>query len=493
MLSASTSGLVRSYGGFQACDLTPELQRRPPSAGMRRLAAQLLPSIRADQPETALRQRLQWLALHGFVRGFASIGVRRGDPYARLIADPSVRADPVAFYDELRTRGPLVRSRAGYLVVDHELADKLLRSNEFRVLPFGSSLPAPVRWLERRTRDNLLHPLRPPSLVAVEPPEHTRYRRSVSSVFTHSAVAALRDRIEQTAATLLDRLSEDTGVVDVVERYCSALPVEIISDILGVSHRDRSSILEFGELAAPGLDLGLSWPEYRRVQRGMAAFNVWLAEHLLRLKRAPGDDPMSALIQTAEHGGDDTRLSELELHAIAGLLLAAGLETTVNLLGSGIRLMLDELQCRQLLSRCPQLWPNAIEEILRLESPVQLTPRIAATDTEVAGTRVKRGEVVLIYLAAANRDPTVFPDPHRFDVQRPNAGRHLAFSAGRHFCLGAALARTEAEVGLRTFFDRFPDVRSAGAGSRRTTTVLRGWSTLPVALGRPRPTAVHPQ
>ena len=440
--------------------------------------------------ETALRQRLQWLALHGFVRGFASIGVRRGDPYARLIADPAVRADPVAFYDELRTRGRLVRSRVGYLAVDHELAYELLRSDEFRVLPFGSSLPAPVRWLERRTRDNLLHLLRPPSLLAVEPPEHTRYRRSVSSVFTHSAVAAMRDRVEQTAAALLDRLSGDAGVVDVVERYCSQLPVEIISDILGVPHRDRSSVLEFVELTAPGLDVGLSWPEYQRVQRGIAAFNFWLAEHLRRLQRAPGDDPMSELIQTAEKGGDDTRLSELELQAIAGLLLAAGFETTVNLLGNGIRLLLDEPESRQILSQRPKFWPNAIEEILRLESPVQLTPRVAAKDTDVAGTRVKRGEVVLIYVAAANRDPTVFPDPHRFDVQRSNASRHLAFSAGRHFCLGAALARAEGEVGLRTFFDRFPDVRSAGAGNRRTTTVLRGWSTLPVALGRARPVAI---
>ncbi len=440
--------------------------------------------------ETVLRQRLQWLALHGFVRGFASIGVRRGDPYARLIGDPAVRADPVAFYDELRTRGRLVRSRVGYLAVDHELAYELLRSDEFRVVPFGSSLPAPVRWLERRTRDNLLHLLRPPSLLAVEPPEHTRYRQTVSSVFTRRAVAAMRDRVEQTAAALLDRLSGDAGVVDVVERYCSQLPVEIISDILGVPHRDRSSVLEFSELAAPGLDLGLSWPDYQRVQRGITAFNFWLAEHLRRLQRAPGDDPMSELIQTAEKGGDDTRLSELELQAIAGLLLAAGFETTVNLLGNGIRLLLDEPECRQILSQRPKLWPNAIEEILRLESPVQLTPRVAAKDTDVAGTRVKRGEVVLIYLAAANRDPTVFPDPHRFDVQRSNASRHLAFSAGRHFCLGAALARAEGEVGLRTFFERFPDVRPAGAANRRTTTVLRGWSTLPVTLGRARPVAI---
>jgi cytochrome P450 len=132
------------------------------------------------------------------------------------------------------------------------------------------------------------------------------------------------------------------------------------------------------------------------------------------------------------------------------------------------------------------LWPNAVEEILRLESPVQLTGRVALKDVDVAGMRVQGGELVVIYLAAANRDPSVFEDPHRFDIERPNAGRHLAFSGGRHFCLGAALARAEGEVGLRTFFDRFPDVRAAGSGSRRDTRVLRGWSTLPVDLGPAR-------
>jgi cytochrome P450 len=172
--------------------------------------------------------------------------------------------------------------------------------------------------------------------------------------------------------------------------------------------------------------------------------------------------------------------------------LAAGFETTVNLLGNGIRMLLDAPGQLETLRTRPELWPNAVEEILRLDSPVQLTARVALDDVEVAGMPVKAGEMVVIYLAAANRDPSVFDDPHRFDVERPNAGKHLAFSGGRHFCLGAALARAEGEVGLRTFFDRFPEVRAAGAGSRRDTRVLRGWSSLPVALGPARSMApVH--
>jgi cytochrome P450 len=436
-----------------------------------------------------VKQRLHWLAMHGFIRSVAAIGVRRGDLQSRLVADPEVTADPVPFYDQVRALGPLVRARVNYLAVDHALASELLRSDDFRVLMLGSNLPAPLRWLERRVRDDLLHPLRPPSLLAVEPPEHTRYRKTVSAVFTSRAVAALRDRVEQTAVNLLDQLADQSGgsgVVDIVGRYCSLLPVAIISDILGVPDQDRGRVLEFGELAAPSLDIGLPWRQYRSVQDGIAGFNLWLVDHLRQLRRAPGDNLMSQLIQASENGPVETRLSETELIGIAGLVLAAGFETTVNLLGNGIRMLLDTPEHLDTLRQRPELWPNAVEEILRLESPVQLTARLAVNDVEMAGTQIKRRELVIVYLAAANRDPSVFPNPHHFDIERPNAGKHLAFSGGRHFCLGAALARAEGEVGLRTFFERFPEVRAAGAGSRRDTRVLRGWSTLPVALGPAR-------
>ena len=436
-----------------------------------------------------MKERLHWLAMHGFIRGVAKIGVRQGDPQARLIADRTVTADPVRFYEELRGMGPLVKGRANYLTTDHALAHELLRSDDFRAINMGSNLPAPLRWLENRTRDDLLHPLRAPSLLAVEPPDHTRYRKTVSAVFTSRAVAALRDGVAQTAAKLLDELAEESGageVVDIVGRYCSLLPVAIISDILGVPEQDRRRVLEFGELGAPSLDIGLPWRQYRSVQRGVAGFNAWLADHLRQLRRVPGDNLMSQLIQIAESGSTETRLDQRELEAIAGLVLAAGFETTVNLLGNGIRMLLDAPDQLEKLRQRPELWPNAVEEILRLDSPVQLTARMARKDAEVAGMQVRAGELVVIYLAAANRDPSVFPGPHRFDVERQNAGKHLAFSGGRHFCLGAALARTEGEVGLRTFFDRFPDVRAAGAGSRRDTRVLRGWSSLPVALGTAR-------
>ncbi len=290
--------------------------------------------------------------------------------------------------------------------------------------------------------------------------------------------------MQQAATTLLDDIdAEPTDVVDVVDGYCSQLPVTVIGDILGVPDHDRPRILEFGELAAPSLDIGLSWDQYLRVESGLDGFNTWLAEHLGHLKRHPGDDLMSQIIAAGDEGA---RLDDEELRAIAGLVLAAGFETTVNLLGNGIRILLEHPDQLALVLANPELWPGAVEEILRLESPVQLSARIALVDTEAAGRPIAPGELVILYLAGANRDPAVFPDPHRFDVTRENAGKHLSFSGGRHFCLGAALARAEGEVGLRTFFERYPDARLAGSGNRRDTRVLRGWSTLPIRLGEAR-------
>lgn len=429
-----------------------------------------------------LRERLNWLLMHGIVRTAAARASRRGDPQARLVADPSVRADPFGFYDELRERGPLVRGRLSYLTVDHAVASEVLRSDDFRVMVQGGGLPRPLRWAERHTRPDVLHPLHPPSLLAVEPPEHTRYRKTVSSVFTSRAVAQMRDGVEATAAALLDDLAQQDGVVDIVGGYCSKLPVSIISELLGVPDSERDRVLEFGELAAPSLDFGISWAQYQQVQRGLHGFDEWLVAHLSALKDDPGDDLMSQLIEAADGG---VRLDETELKAVAGLVLAAGFETTVNLLGNGIRLLLGAPEQLAVLTENPSLWPGAVEEILRLDSPVQLTARLARADTEVAGRRIREGEIVIVCLAAANRDPAVFTDPNRFDVRRANAGRHLAFSGGRHFCLGAALARIEGEAGLRQFFSRFPEVRLAGEGRRRDTRVLRGWSQLPVRLGLP--------
>ncbi|WP_162463872.1 MULTISPECIES: cytochrome P450 [unclassified Mycolicibacterium] len=433
-----------------------------------------------------MREQIRWMALHGVVRGLSAFGMRRGDPQARLIADPQVRADPAPFADEMRRRGPVVRGRALLMTFDYDVASDLLRSDDFRVSMLGGNLPRPLRWAIAKTDTGSLHPLLPPSLLAVEPPDHTRYRKLVSSVFTTRAVARLRERVQETAEELLDSMDGDAGVVDIVDRYCAQLPVAVISDILGVPDADRSQILRFGELGAPSLDIGLTWRQYKEVNSGIHGFETWLTDHLRQLRRNPGEDLLSQIIMASDAGAAGEPLNEAELRALAGLVLAAGFETTVNLLGNGIRMLLDHPEHLSTLAARPELWPNTVEEILRLDSPVLMSARVALVDTEVAGTPVQAGELVILHLAGANRDPAVFTDPHRFDIERDNAGRHLSFSGGRHFCLGAALARAEGQVGLQTFFDRFPDARAAGAGSRRDTRILRGWSTLPITLGKAR-------
>jgi cytochrome P450 len=188
---------------------------------------------------------------------------------------------------------------------------------------------------------------------------------------------------------------------------------------------------------------------------------------------------MSQIIQAGDEG---TRLSDEELRATAGLVLAAGFETTVNLLGSGAVLLIDHPDQLAALKAEPSLWPNAVEEVLRYESPVQNTTRRAVRDTTVRGVPVRTGAFISTMIGGANRDPAVFENPHTFDVRRANAREHLSFSSGAHYCIGAALARLEGEIGLRRLFERFPDLALAGPPRRRGTRTLRGYDAIPVQL-----------
>ena len=201
--------------------------------------------------------------------------------------------------------------------------------------------------------------------------------------------------------------------------------------------------------------------------------------HFEHIRRSPGQDILSALVATRDNGDG---LTEDELSSIAMLLLAAGFETTVNLIGNGVALLDAHPEQRALLAAEPDRWPGAVDEVLRHDSPVQRTGRVAHRDTEVAGERVRAGQFVVLLIGGANHDPAVFPDPQRFDVTRPNAGDHIAFSSGIHYCLGAGLARMEGEVGLRALYDRFPDLAPAGPPHRRPTRVLRGFDAMPVTL-----------
>jgi hypothetical protein len=264
----------------------------------------------------------------------------------------------------------------------------------------------------------------------------------------------------------------------VISCYASLLPVTVISEILGVPVSMREQILRWGDGGAAALDLGLSWTRFRRTNADLIALRDWFTGHVARLRTAPGEDLLSQLVAQADDDG--SQLSELELAATALLVLGAGFETTVNLIGNGVMRLLALPRERAELAADPSLWPNAVEEMLRFDSPVQRTARRALRDTEVGGLGVRSGEVVITLLGGANRDPRVFEAPDRFDIHRPSAREHLALSSGAHYCLGAALAKMEGEVALRRLFERYPHIALAGSAHRRPTRVLRGYDTMPV-------------
>lgn len=426
-----------------------------------------------------MRSTVHWGVAHGLPTLLLRRAAGRGDLHARLVRVGATGSDEAfELVEEIRSHGPLYRSMLGYVASSHAAVRQVLTSDDFRTGfptdqgPIGSV----ARWAAPRT----LHPVEPPSLLVTEPPDHTRYRRLVTRVFTMRAVERLRERTEEIADGLLDQLETRAhDEVDLVESYCAMLPVTVIAEILGVPEAERSRVLDFGSAAAPSLDFGLGLRRYRSVTRALAQFDAWLGRHLDQLRREPGDDLLSELVAVRDEGRG---LDERELKATAGLVLAAGFETTVNLLGNGIALLHDHPDERARVVADPGLWPNVVEEVLRLDPPVLLTARMAQRDTEVAGQSVRSGSMVTAILGGANRDPAVFPDPLRFDVARDNARDHIAFSSGRHHCLGAQLARMEGDVGLRAIWERFPDLRLEPGARRRGTRILRGFETLPATL-----------
>ncbi|HWU09995.1 MAG TPA: cytochrome P450 [Streptomyces sp.] len=417
---------------------------------------------------------------------------RAGNPDAQVLADPALRADPYPLYERLRTAAPFADGALARISVHHDVCTDVLRSDAFgQIGAYRTDRLPPVLRLALRLAGPRagVSPIDPPSMVAVDPPEHTRYRRLVSRAFSARAVAGLRERTRQIADELLDGLEREAaahgGHVDLVARYASLLPVTVISEMLGVPVAMRDQFLAWGDRAAPDLDTGVNWSTHRDVERTLVELDAWWRGHLRQLRRDPGPDLLSALVTAVDDDGSG--LTETELLATAALVVGAGFETTVNLIGNGAALLFAHPDQRRLLAEHPSLWANAVDEVLRIDPPVQRMPRRARRDTTVHGSPLAEGEWVVLGLAAANRDPRVFPDPHVFDVARTNAREHLAFGSGIHFCLGASLARMEGEVALRALFERFPDLDLAGYGRRRDTVILRGYRSLPVVLGSTSP------
>jgi vitamin D3 1,25-hydroxylase len=316
-----------------------------------------------------------------------------------------------------------------------------------------------------------------PMMILMDPPDHTRLRKLVGRSFTARRMAELRPRVEQIAAELLAGLPAE-GEVDLMARYAFLLPVQVICELLGVPAQDRD---DFSAWSSVMVD---DSPGEEKV-----AASSRLAEYLgalIERKRTEPDDALlSALAAVSEADGD--RLSAEELVAMAMLLLIAGHETTVNLVGNGVLALLTHPDQLALLRERPELLPAAVEEFLRFDSPVANAPmRFAAEDVEVDGATVPAGAVVMLGLAAANRDPDRFTDPASLDLTRDASG-HVAFGHGLHFCLGAQLARIEGEVAIGALLVERPDLALAVDPAElvhRRSSLVRGLTALPVDLGR---------
>jgi cytochrome P450 len=421
------------------------------------------------------------------VPGFAiRTAARRGDLIARSAVDPAAVENPAALYDDLRALGPLGGNKLVGASASHAVVNEILRSDAFFANPGGGPTRTLDRIMTRAIDPRALGPVDIPSLLAIHPPQHARIRKLVTHAFTPKAIAGYADRIRGIANELLDRAEAQGGEFDLVTDYATPLPVKVIADIIGVPAELHDDVLRVSNEAALTLDPALRWREFKAADAAIREANVMLDDHIATLRRNPGDDLLSELVRVSTDGD---RLSDEELRVNTLLLLGAGFETTVNLIGNAVSLLMQHRDQLQRLQADPSGWPNAVDEALRYDSPVQVTVRVANRETQVAGQTVPEGRAVVLMLGAANRDPEVFTDPDRFDVTRPDARNHLAFSAGIHYCLGAQLARLEAAIALETLFERFPDLAPAGRAVRRGTRVLHGYEHLPVAIAPTRSTS----
>jgi len=334
------------------------------------------------------------------------------------------------------------------------------------------------------TDDQLRAEEAPPAIAAIDNhmlnrdgDDHRRLRRLVTKAFTPKVVEQLRPRIQTIADELLDAV-EARGSMDLSAEYAFALPITVIAELLGVPNADHGRFKEWSDaIITPAIG-----PEaLERFFGQMGEFVAYLTDLFAARRADPQDDLVSVLL--AARDASDA-LTEEEVFGTVVLLIVAGHETTVGLIGNAVLSLLAHPEQLERVRADPSLIPAAVEEVLRYEGPVERTiNRWAATDVELGGHTIRRGEIVIAILGAADRDPRRFPDPDRFDVQREDT-RHVAFGRGSHYCLGAPLARLEAEIALETLFRRLPGLRLDVAPDElewRATPTFRRLETLPVA------------
>jgi cytochrome P450 len=397
------------------------------------------------------------------------------------LLDPANRADPYRLYSQLRDRGPF-RLPEGDVAVfaTYRDCDEILRH------PLSSS-DRTNSAVDRRRTQALSDagedpPPGSPGFLFLDPPDHTRLRKLVSKAFAPKVVNALQPDISALVRGLLDRIA-DQDRFEVVEDFAYPLPVAVICRLLGVPLEDEPQFSRASALLAQALDPFLSFTGtlaeglHERLQAG-----TWLREYLQglieRRRSRPGDDLLSGLIGVEESGD---QLAEDEIISTCVLLLVAGHETTVNLVGNAILAMLRQPMQWAALGADATRAPAVIEETLRFDPPVQMVARVAADDMTIGQIEVPARDLMVLLLGAAHRDPTEFDQPDTFDPDRGTL-RHLGFGRGLHYCLGAPLARLEAGVALSALTARFPNARLDSEPQYKTNVTLRGLSNLTVAV-----------
>jgi cytochrome P450 len=331
----------------------------------------------------------------------------------------------------------------------------------------------PFRKLDERFRDGTAS-----SLLMLDPPDHTRIRTLVGKAFTPRRIDALRPRIQQIVDQALDRL-DPTAPIDLIRDFAVPVPIQVIAELLGVPTDDRELFKSWSSRLVALLDPLSADATLADAAEAFSELDVYFTRLFAERRLRPRDDLISALVAASEQG---ERLNEIELLATVFLILGAGHETTTNLIGNAVAAMIAHPDERKRLRDDPGMIETAVEEFLRFDSPVQATDRIAGSDLEIDGHSIAQGQLVLLLLGAANRDPTVFESPDRLDLSRAE-NPHLSFSQGAHFCLGAQLARAEGQIALGTLMTRFPDWRGDDRGlDWRGGLVLRGPRAIPIRL-----------
>jgi len=387
---------------------------------------------------------------------------------------PEFVEDPYPTYRRLREEDPVHQSPLGFWVLTrYEDVVTSLRDPRMVKEPIAAfvaarfGLPAPPTGMGL-------------SMLDRDPPDHTRLRGLVSKAFTPRVIEQLRPHIQGIVNRLLDKVEGEPGM-DLIEQFAYPLPVIVICEMLGVPVADHERFKGWGLDIARGLDAILLPPDSPVAERSMHARHALAAyfrELIAERRAAPRDDMLSGLI-AAEEAGD--KLTEDELLATCILLLVAGHETTVNLIGNGTLALLRHPEQRKRLQEDPGLITTAVEELLRFDGPVQRTARIPSEDVTFGGKTIGKGEMVMPFIGAADRDPRQFPDPDRLDLGRTD-NRHIAFGWGIHFCIGAPLARVEGQIAINTLLKRQPKLALGGTPQHRQSLTLRGLTTLPVAF-----------